>query len=99
MCKCGVKTETTFHFLLRCKLYSNIRTELLDDTYIVDSSLTNYPDEKILNILLYRSEYFSVKTNQSILKSTIKFLKVLNVLMIQCFHKTENKNFKPLLCK
>ena len=53
----------------------NIRTELLDDIYTVDSSLMNYPDEKLLNIPLYGSEYFSVKTNQSILKSTIKFLK------------------------
>ena len=53
----------------------NIRTELLDDIYTVDSSLMNYPDEKLLNIPLYGSENFSVKTNQSILKSTIKFLK------------------------
>ena len=53
----------------------NIRTELLDDINTVDSSLMNYPDEKLLNIPLYGSEYFSVKTNQSILKSTIKFLK------------------------
>ena len=75
MCKCGVETETTLHFLLRCRLYSNIGTELLDDIYTVDSSLTNYPDEKLLNILLYGSEYFSVKTNQSNLKSTIKLLK------------------------
>ena len=66
MCKCGVETETTLHFLLRCRLYSDIGTELLDDIYTVDSSLTNYPDEKLLNILLYGSEYFSVKTNQSI---------------------------------
>ena len=36
----------------------------LDDIYPVDSSLTNYPDEKRINILLYGSEYFSVKTNQ-----------------------------------
>ena len=42
--------------------------------YTVDSSLTNYPEDKLLNILLYGLEYFSVKTNQSILKSTIKFL-------------------------
>ena len=75
MCKCGVETETTLHFLLRCRLYSNIRTELLDDLYTVDSSLTDCPDEPFLNIVLYGSEYFSVKTNQSILKSTIKFLK------------------------
>ena len=56
MCKCGVETETTLHLLLRCRLYSNIGTELLDDIYTVDSSLTNYPDEKLLNILLYGSE-------------------------------------------
>ena len=53
MCKCVTETETTLHFLLRCRLYSNIRTELLDDIYTVDSSLTSYPDEKLLNILLY----------------------------------------------
>ena len=75
MSKFGLETETALHFLLSCRLYSTIRTELLNDISTVDSSLTNYPDEKLLNILLYGSEYFSVKTNQSILKSTIKFLK------------------------
>ena len=75
MCKCGVETEITLHFFLRRRLYPTIRTELPDDIYTVASSLTNYPDENLLNILLYGSEYFSVKTNQSVLKSTIKFLK------------------------
>ena len=69
-----MKMTTTHLWILMAIKYSNIWTELLEDIYIVDSSLTNYPDEKLLNILLYGSEYFSVKTNQSILKSTIKFL-------------------------
>ena len=75
LCKYGLEIETALHFLLRCRLYSTIRTELLDDIYTVASSLTNYPDEKLLNTLLYGSEYFSVKTNQSTLKSTVKILK------------------------
>ena len=75
MCKYSPETEATLHFLLCYRLYSIIRTELLDDMSTVDSSLTNYCDEKLLNILLYGSEYFSIKINQSILKSTIKFLK------------------------
>ena len=75
MCKFVLETETTLHFLLRCRLYSAIRTELLDDIYTVALSLTNYPDGKLLNILLYKSHYFSVETNQSILKAIIKFLK------------------------
>ena len=75
MWKCGLKTETTLHFLLRCRLYTTITTELLGDLYTVASCLTNYSDEKLVNIFLYGSEYFSVKNNQSISKSTIKFLK------------------------
>ena len=64
MSKSGLETETTLHFLLSCRLYSTIRRELVDDISTVDPSLTNYPDEKLLNILLYGSEYFSVKTNR-----------------------------------
>ena len=56
-------------------MHSTIRTELLDNIYTAASSLTNYPDENLLNIFLYGSEYFTVKTNQSVLKSAIKFLK------------------------
>ena len=76
MCKCGVETETTLYFLLCCKLYSNLENGAPGRyIYTTDSSLTNYPEDKLLNIILHGSEYFSVKTNQSILKSTIKFLK------------------------
>ena len=69
MSKLGLEPEAALHFLLSCRLYSAIRTELVDDISTVDSSLTNYPDEKLLNILLYGSEYFSVKTNRSTLQS------------------------------
>ena len=33
MCNCGLEIETTIHFLLRCRLCSTIRTELLVDIY------------------------------------------------------------------
>ena len=69
MCKFGLETETGLHFPLSCRLYSTIGTELLDDKSSVDLSLTNYPDEKLFNLLLYGSEYFSVKTNRSTLQS------------------------------
>ena len=59
MCKCSVETEITLRFLLCYRLCSTIRTELLDDIYTFASSLTNYHDEKLLNILLHGSEYFS----------------------------------------
>ena len=46
LCKYGLETEATLHLLLVCRLYSTIRTELLDNIYTVASSLTNYPDGK-----------------------------------------------------
>ena len=66
MCTLGLETETALHFLLSYRLYSTIRTELLNDISSVDLSLTNYPDEKILNILLYGSENFRVKTKRKL---------------------------------
>ena len=69
MCKFGLETETALHFLLSYRLYSTFRTELLNGISTVDSPLTNYPDEKLLTILLYGSEYFRVKTNRSTLQS------------------------------
>ena len=79
MILCGLETETTLKFLLRCGLYSTVRTELLGDIFTVALSFTNYPVEKLLNILLHGPEYFSVKTSQLILKSTIKFSKSYQV--------------------
>ena len=65
MSKCGLETETTLHFLLRY-VYSSIRAELLNDMPTDASSVSNYLDEKLLKIILYKSEDFSVKMNQSI---------------------------------
>ena len=31
MCTCRLETKATLQFLLRCRLYSTIRTEILDD--------------------------------------------------------------------
>ena len=60
MCKCGLETEKTLHFLLCCRLYSTVRKELIGDRYAFSSSLTNYPDQNISNILLYGLKHFSV---------------------------------------
>ena len=75
MCSCGLEPETTIHYLLCCNLYSDLRTELLNDVCALNQTLKNLPGEKLLNILLYGLEDFSFDTNEKIIKSTIKFLK------------------------
>ena len=53
MCSCGLEPETTLHYLLRCNLYSDLRTELLNDVFTLNLTLKNLSHEKFLNILLY----------------------------------------------
>ena len=41
MCNCIAAIETTIHYLLRCRLYSVQRVELLDGVYKLDSTPQN----------------------------------------------------------
>ena len=76
MCTCGLEPEATLHYLLRCNIYSTQRQELLNNVCVLNPSLKNYSNEKLLNILLCRSENFNCNMNMDILKATIKFLKI-----------------------
>ena len=75
MCSCGLEPETTLHYILGCNLYSDLRTELINDACALNPTLKNLSHEKLLNVLLNGSEDFSFNTNKKIIKSTINFLK------------------------
>ena len=88
MYACGLEPETAPHYLLRCNLYSTQKLEVLNSVYILDPSLKNYSNEKLLNILLYGSGDFNCNMNKEILKATIEFLPSLKMfaLMVFTFH-------------
>ena len=50
MCTCGREPETRLHYLLCCNLYSTQKLELLNKVCILNLSLKNYSNEKLLNI-------------------------------------------------
>ena len=76
MCTCGREPEATLHYLLCCSLYSTQRLELINIVCILNPSLKNYSNVKLLNILLYGSEDFNLNLNREILKATNKYLKI-----------------------
>ena len=58
MCSCGLEPETTLHYLLRCNLFSDLRTELLNDICALNPTLKKLSHEKLLygsEKLLYES--------------------------------------------
>ena len=75
MCSCGFEPETTDHYLLRCKLYTDLRLDLLNDIYTINQSLKIFSEDQLVNVLLFGSENFTLDANANILRRTIKFLK------------------------
>ena len=75
MCSCGFEPETTHHYLLRCKLYTDLRLDLLNDIYTINQSLNNFSEDQLVNVLLFGSENFTLDANANILRRTIEFLK------------------------
>ena len=61
MCNCDAATETTIHYLLRCRFYSVQRAELLDGVYKLDSTLQNSSQDQLQTVLLYGSEKICFK--------------------------------------
>ena len=74
---CGLGPETTLHYLMRCNLSADLRTELLNDICALNPTLKNLSHEKLSNLLLYGSEDFSFNTNKKIIKSRVGFTYLL----------------------
>ena len=66
MCNCGAATETTIHYLFRCRLYSVQRAWLLNGVYKLDSTLQNSSEDQLLTVLLHGSEKFVLNVNKEI---------------------------------
>ena len=58
-----------------CTSFSDLRKILLDGIIDLIGSISNLNDTKLVNILLFGDDTFSMETNLSILKLTISFLK------------------------
>ena len=66
--------ETRDHYLLRCKLYTDLRLDLLNDIYIYIYNIYTI-FKRLVNVLQFGSENFKLHANANILRRTIEFLK------------------------
>ena len=55
MCSCGFEPETTDHYLLRWKLYSDLRLDLLKGVFVLNQTLKHFFDEQLVNVVVYGS--------------------------------------------
>lgn len=72
MCICVFEPKTTDHSLLRRKLYTDLRLELLNDTRTINQPLKNFCEEQVVNALLFDSETFTSDMKANIRRRTIE---------------------------
>ena len=75
LCSCSLEIESTGHYLLRCPFYTRIRKTLFDNIIVILGPISNLSDDRLVNLLLYGNNIYSVEENASVLKNTITFLK------------------------
>ena len=75
VCSRCFEPETTDRYLLHCKLYTDLRLDLLNDIFAINQSLKNFSEDHLVNVLLFGSEKFTLDATANILRRTIEFLK------------------------
>jgi len=77
ICICTRNSETTQHYLLHCTNYINQRRDLFHTLNpLFETNNLRYLDDKaLLSLLLYGNGTLDLPTNQTILKSTIQYIK------------------------
>ena len=78
LCSCSLEIETTAHFFLRCRNYTDVRLTLMKELYRTDNSITSRQPNEFLRIILYGDYKFKDNVNKQILIATIQFFKNSN---------------------
>ena len=60
---------------LRCPFYKCIRKALLDNITDIIGPVSDLSDDKLVNLLLYGNDVYSLEQNSPVLLNTIVFLK------------------------
>ena len=76
-CTCGTEPETTEHFLLRCKRFYQIRSDMLDSACeLAKTDVNLLSDESLTKLLSYGDHTFNDISNQLILQGPITFIRL-----------------------
>ena len=95
ICLYSLETESTAHFFLRCRNYTDVRITLMNESYKIDNSITSRQPNELLRIILYGDCKFKDNVNKQILIATIHFIKNSNrfnqsLIYLACKNNIQN---------
>ena len=74
LCSCSTRIENTVHYFLHCQNFSTAQNTFLNEIAIVERSIINQDEIKIIQILLYGNPTYSVNGNKLILHASKKYI-------------------------
>ena len=74
LCSCSKAIENTVHYFLPCPNFSTARNTFLNEIAIVDRSIIDQDEIKIIQTFLYGKPTYSVNDNKLILDASIKYI-------------------------
>ena len=88
ICNRGTEVETTTHYLLPCRLFSDERLILINNIRNIDNNILNLNDSRFSKVLLFGNSSFNNSKNTFILNTTIEYIvssKKFEVALFDCF--------------
>ena len=74
LCSCSTAVENTVHYFLHCSNFSTAQNTFLDEIAIVDRSIIDQGEIKIIETFLYGNPIYSVNDKKIILDASIKYI-------------------------
>ena len=74
LCSCSTAFENTVHYFLHCPNFSTAQNTFLNEIAIVDRSIIDQDEIKIIQTFLYGNPTYSVNDNKLILDASIKYI-------------------------
>ena len=76
MCPANDGVEDTEHFLLLCRSYDELRSDLLNSVNAISlpRGFSSLSKEVLLKFILYGDERLTIDTNKKLLEATLKFI-------------------------
>ena len=74
LCSCSTATENTVHYFLHCPNFSTARNTFRNEIAIVERSIIDQDEIKIIQTFLYGNPTYSVNDNKLILDASVKYI-------------------------
>ena len=74
LCACSLGPESNSYFFLRCHNYFTLHAEIMNDLKIIDENILRFPENSLVQLLLFGDPKYNLIHNCQITNASISFM-------------------------